>query len=146
MATRTLTRLVDDIDGAEADETIRFTFDNIQYEIDLSKQNAANFRKAVGEYIDHARKVGGRARKPASTQVDAAAVRAWARSNKVNVSARGRLSADVLVRFVKLVIGSISRPRMWGRLPGLNGSTIRSCALATPAALCVASGRLTSGI
>lgn len=51
MATKTLTRWVDDIDGAEADETICFTFDNTQYEIDLSKQNSANFRKAVGEYI-----------------------------------------------------------------------------------------------
>lgn len=99
MATRTLTRLVDDIDGAAADETIHFTFDNINYEIDLSRQNAANFRKAVGEYIDHARTVSGRPRKPASAQVDAAAVRAWAQSNNVNVYARGRLSAAVVAQY-----------------------------------------------
>ena len=98
MATKTLVRMVDDIDGSEAAETVAFAFDNAQYEIDLSKQNAANFRKAVGEDIDHARRVGGRAKRGTGKRAnhDVHEVREWAQNNGHNVSSRGRIPARVL--------------------------------------------------
>ncbi len=58
MARQVITRLVDDIDGGEADETVRFTFDGIAYEIDLSGKNAAQFRKLMDPYQAAGTRVG----------------------------------------------------------------------------------------
>ena len=99
MATKVMTRLVDDVDGGEAAETVAFALDGAQYEIDLSKTNAEVLRKAVGAYAAHARKVGGRAKKPSFNEVDSGAVRAWARSNHIELSARGRIPKDVIERY-----------------------------------------------
>jgi hypothetical protein len=105
MASRTIIELTDDFDGRKADETVTFALDGVTYEIDLSAKNAAELRQALAAYIEVGRRVrGGRsAAAPRSagrsTDYDPAAVRAWAASNKVNVSARGRISADVLARY-----------------------------------------------
>ena len=37
MASKTITTLVDDVDGSEADETIQFSIDGTTWEIDLSR-------------------------------------------------------------------------------------------------------------
>ena len=37
-------RLVDDLDGEAADETVEFGIDGKNYEIDLSKENAGDLR------------------------------------------------------------------------------------------------------
>ena len=42
MAKQIIHKLVDDIDNGDADETVKFALDGIQYEIDLSEKNAAN--------------------------------------------------------------------------------------------------------
>ena len=50
MASRTEIILVDDLDGSEihqGGETLRFTVDGADYEIDLSSANAEKFRSAV---------------------------------------------------------------------------------------------------
>ena len=99
MATKVLTRLVDDVDGGEADETVAFALDGAEYEIDLSKTNADMLRKAVGEYAAHARKVGGREKKQSFNGVDSGAVRAWARSNHIDLSARGRIPKEVIQKY-----------------------------------------------
>jgi hypothetical protein len=39
--------LVDDLDGGSADETVRFALDAINYEIDLSSNNAEALRDAL---------------------------------------------------------------------------------------------------
>ena len=41
MAKQTITQLIDDIDGSEAEETITFGIDGASYEIDLNAKNAA---------------------------------------------------------------------------------------------------------
>ena len=46
MAKRVTEHLVDDIDGSEAAETIRFAVDGTEYEIDLSERNASEFHDA----------------------------------------------------------------------------------------------------
>lgn len=57
MAQKVLVELVDDIDGTEAVETIKFGIDGQQYEIDLSKTNARQMRKAIEKYATKGRKI-----------------------------------------------------------------------------------------
>ena len=47
MAKQIIHKLVDDLDGGDADETVKFSLDGVQYEIDLSKKNADKMRNAV---------------------------------------------------------------------------------------------------
>jgi hypothetical protein len=44
MAQETIVRLLDDIDGKPADETVSFSLDGITYEIDLRAKNADKLR------------------------------------------------------------------------------------------------------
>jgi hypothetical protein len=62
MAQRVNVVLVDDIDGSEAAETVTFGLDGVQYEIDLSTDNADKFRDVLAPYVGHARRSGGRRR------------------------------------------------------------------------------------
>ena len=62
MANREHVVLVDDLDGSEADETVRFALDGTSYEIDLSRTNATRFRDALTMYVGAARKVPVRPR------------------------------------------------------------------------------------
>jgi len=71
MASKTITSLVDDLDGSEATETIRFALADTEYEIDLSDSNADRFRNSLDEFVAHARKVGRRRSKGSgSTRAD----------------------------------------------------------------------------
>ena len=56
MATRTVIELVDDLDGSEATETLRFALDGTDYEIDLGSQNAVALRGVLTRYARAARK------------------------------------------------------------------------------------------
>ncbi len=47
MAQKVTVALEDDLDGGPAVETVRFGFGGAEYEIDLSKKNAAAFRKKM---------------------------------------------------------------------------------------------------
>jgi hypothetical protein len=51
MAQQVQTLLIDDLDGGEAEETVRFGLDGTEYEIDLSAKNADALRKALAWYI-----------------------------------------------------------------------------------------------
>jgi len=59
MVQRTQVVLTDDIDGSEADTTIRFAADGTASEIDLNAAHAEEFRNAVRPFIDAAGKAGG---------------------------------------------------------------------------------------
>ncbi len=94
--------LVDDLDGSEADETVTFGLDGTTYEIDLTDANAAALREALSGYVGHARKVTGGARRgrkssggSSSGGTNTKDVREWAKSQGMEVSERGRISADV---------------------------------------------------
>ena len=95
--------LEDDYDGGEADETVSFSLDGAEYEIDLSSANAAELRNALAPWLSHARKVGGRrrsravsAKAPAADSAGATSdIRAWALDNGMEVSSRGRISSEV---------------------------------------------------
>ena len=99
MASRTITTLVDDVDGSEADETVQFSIDGATWEIDLSHQHAAELREALNKYIWHARKVGGRQVRRTSARADNRAIRKWAQARGIPVNPRGRVPADVLDQY-----------------------------------------------
>ncbi|MCW0214167.1 MAG: Lsr2 family protein [Pseudonocardia sp.] len=101
-------RLIDDIDGESADETVEFGIDGKSYEIDLSTANADKLRDALANYVGAARKAvvsrrkatasnsGPAARKPAIDREQNQAIRDWARKRGMKVSDRGRIPAEVL--------------------------------------------------
>jgi hypothetical protein len=103
MASVTEVRLVDDLDGSEASETVNFGLDGKHFEIDLSGENAERLRGIVAEFVAAARRSGsaaaGRSRRaaaPSARREDTSAVREWASQNGHQVSARGRISAAVI--------------------------------------------------
>jgi hypothetical protein len=104
VAQKTVVELVDDIDGGEADETVTFALDGVDFRIDLSSQNANRLRETLAHYVGHARRTGGR-RKGATLpsarngKPDTQAIREWARSQGETVAERGRISHDLLIRF-----------------------------------------------
>jgi hypothetical protein len=103
MAQKVTVELEDDLDGGPADETVRFGVDGSEYEIDLSKKNAAAFRRKLVPFIDHARKAGrGARRRPgrtASSRERSADIRAWAKDQDIAVSERGRIPASVVEQY-----------------------------------------------
>ncbi|MGH3992181.1 MAG: histone-like nucleoid-structuring protein Lsr2, partial [Pseudonocardiaceae bacterium] len=50
--------LVDDLDGSTAEQTVVFSVDGQQYEIDLSGQNVQRLHDILAPYLTKARKVG----------------------------------------------------------------------------------------
>jgi hypothetical protein len=106
MAQKIQTLFIDDIDGGEADGTVRFALDGAEYEIDLSSKHDEELRSALRGYIDHARKVSGPARKAGPgrhgrkpSAVNTVAVRSWARENGYDIKDRGRVPADLVAKY-----------------------------------------------
>jgi hypothetical protein len=101
MVERRVVELVDDLDGSQADETIRFAVDARDYEIDLSPQNARKLRTALRPYVSAARRTGTHRARPAAAGApegaarsdDSQQIRAWARARGLDVSPRGRIPA-----------------------------------------------------
>ena len=107
MAQRIQVILEDDYDGGAADETVTFALDGAEYEIDLSSDNAGKLRDELAPWIGHARKTGGRRKRPSgptSRPEDGSStseIRAWALANGHEVSSRGRVSAEIREAFEK---------------------------------------------
>ena len=80
MAQKIQTLFIDDIDGSEAEGTVRFALDGIDYGIDLSAAHSQALRNSLQTFIAHARKVGGARRtargRRTATAIDTTAVRA----------------------------------------------------------------------
>jgi hypothetical protein len=104
MAKQTITKLIDDLDRGEAEETVKFGLDGVQYEIDLSTKNAAKLRETLTPYVKAGTKVGRGAvgqprRRAAGAPTDRAqnrAIREWARSKRKKISDRGRIPEDIV--------------------------------------------------
>lgn len=108
MVQKVETRLVDDLDGSDAVETVRFALEGRQYEIDLSAGNASRLRDSMASFVASARRSGSAssrsarsaavspARASSAGREHGAAVREWARANGLQVSDRGRIAAEVL--------------------------------------------------
>ncbi len=109
MAKQVITVLTDDLDGSEADRTVEFGLDGVNYTIDLSDKNAGKLRKALDVYISAGNRVGrggvesrrpgrrGNVPAPARTDRDQnRAIREWAAKNGFEVSERGRIPSSVV--------------------------------------------------
>lgn len=103
----TQVKLIDDLDGSPAAETVRFSLDRKAYEIDLSAHHAAALREAIAAFGDVARPQPGPRRTPAITSSAAAsarrsqnqAIRTWARAHGYAVPHRGRIPARISAAF-----------------------------------------------
>jgi len=106
MAQKVEVKLIDDLDGSEATQTVLFALDGKTYEIDLNDGHAAELRDALAPYLGAARKVSGArggvrrigSAKPAE---DSGTIREWARQNGYEVSDRGRVPASVREAYEK---------------------------------------------
>lgn len=110
MARETITKLIDDLDGGEAHETVRFGLDGHSYEIDLSTKNATKLRNALAGYVESGTRVsgrsvglirsGGRGRGGAVAERDQnKAIRAWAQRKGLDVAPRGRIKQDIVEQY-----------------------------------------------
>ena len=108
MAQQFQVQYIDDLDGSNLGSvanTISFAFEGKEYSIDLSDENAAQFREVMAPYVNSghpvtrskaklARKSSGR-----SSAGDTKAIREWARDNGYEVSDRGRIPAGIVEAF-----------------------------------------------
>jgi len=105
MAQKISILLVDDIDGSEATEMVKFGLDGAQYEIDLNAAHAEELRALAAPYIGKARRIAGPGRRPARSRntaangTDSALIRDWAKGQGINVNDRGRVPADIVAQY-----------------------------------------------
>ncbi len=106
MAQRNITIIIDDLTGKElpdgTGETVTFSLDGVRYELDVDTKGAARLRSLLAPYINAGRKLQGTRQTPGrrmKTGNDPVAVRAWAASNGLQVSDRGRIPAHVIAQF-----------------------------------------------
>jgi hypothetical protein len=111
VAQKVQTLFVDDIDGSAADGTVRFGLDGTDYEIDLNSEHAQALRDALERYVSAARRVGGTrrqvrtSRKAPANGVNTTEIREWAKAQGIEVKDRGRVPAELVVKF-KAATGS----------------------------------------
>jgi hypothetical protein len=114
VAQKVLVQLIDDLDGtvAEDAETVQFALDGVQYEIDLKAENAAKLRDGLKDFVEKARRSGGRTKRGAAatirkivaesrTKEQTKAIREWAKANGHELSDRGRIPTHVIEEFEK---------------------------------------------
>ncbi len=115
MASQVTVRLVDDLDGSDATQSVEFTYRGTLYRLDLNDANASHLEQVLAPYIKAAERAGshqatpgvrvGRRRRatqtgPAPIATDnPKAVRAWARANGLAVPDRGRLPISIVERY-----------------------------------------------
>ena len=106
MAQKVQTLFVDDLDGSEAEGTVRFGLDGTEYEIDLNANHAQQLRDALARYAAAGRRVrvgtrqparGGRKAQP--NALNTTEVREWAKAQGIDVKDRGRVPAELVVKF-----------------------------------------------
>lgn len=108
MARQVVVTIVDDIDANKvAEESVEFSIDGINYEIDLSAENAQKLRHDISQWSNHARKVVGRGKKTKISTKSAttgaknqsALIRSWAREQGIPVTERGRIPSSIVEQF-----------------------------------------------
>lgn len=100
MARTVHVQLIDDLSGQDADETLRFSLDGADYEMDLTADHAAELRGIMEKYVTHARRLRGTpdrrdARTAPAGREETQKIRNWAKAHGYNPSTRGRISQDI---------------------------------------------------
>ena len=117
MAQKTIIQLIDDLDGSTdgSIETVTFGLDGVTYEIDLNEDNAGKLRDQLAEFVEAAKRTGGRARRGTGTTRPAGsarnreqtqAIRMWAKQNDWEIADRGRIPAEIIEAYEKGQTGS----------------------------------------
>jgi hypothetical protein len=106
MAQKIQTLFVDDLDGSQAERTIRFGLDGTEYEIDLNAKHAKQLRDALARYVTAGRRISASTKQPARiarkaqpTALNTTEVREWAKAQGIEVKDRGRVPAELVVKF-----------------------------------------------
>jgi hypothetical protein len=114
MAQRVQVLLVCDLHGDDTpgSQTVSFSLDGANYEIDLCDAHVAELRESFGRFVSAARRTsGGRGRpsgRPASSggtrrggtdRQRTQDIRQWARSNGLTVNERGRIPAEIVAQY-----------------------------------------------
>ena len=106
MAQKVQVSFVDDIDGSDAEGTVRFGLDGTDYEIDLNAGHTEALRTALTPFVEHSRKVGGLTRRAGrggrrrtAGGLNTAEVREWAKAQGIEIKARGRVPTDVVAKY-----------------------------------------------
>jgi hypothetical protein len=106
MAQKVQTLYIDDLDGSDADGTVRFGLDGTDYEIDLNTEHAQELRDKLARYVSAARRTAGGVRRPArsgrkapTSDLNTTEVREWAKAQGIDVKDRGRVPAELVVKF-----------------------------------------------
>jgi len=120
LARTTTVQLIDDIDGSQAAETVRFAVDGRTYEIDLSTEHAESLRHSLAQFVAAARRAGrtdvssrrGQGRQGRPQGASSSAVRAWARENGLPVSPRGRVPQDIMAQYTSAQQAPLAEPAL----------------------------------
>lgn len=107
MARRKITQYFDDMDNTPLDEddlnVIRFGYEGTEYILDLSDENAREFREIMEPYVRAARKVssvrgGGRRGEGATigSRGNSREIREWAVAQGMKVANRGKIPIEIL--------------------------------------------------
>jgi hypothetical protein len=109
MAKETITKLVDDLDGGVAHETVTFGLDGHLYEIDLSTKNAKKLRSELATFVEHGSRVstrtairtrsGNRLGRGTVHPDQNRAIREWAQAKGYQIAQRGRIKQDIVDAF-----------------------------------------------
>jgi Lsr2 len=106
VAQKVQTLFIDDLDGSAAEGTVRFGLDGTEYEIDLNARHAQQLRDALAAYVKAGRRVSGGSRRAAHSGrrglaggLNTTEVREWAKAQGIEVKDRGRIPAELVVKF-----------------------------------------------
>lgn len=117
MARKTITTLIDDLDGSPADQTVWLRLNDRAVTLDLTDDNAARLEELLTPYLDAGRhervaKASTQARSRHDEDVakaENAKIRVWARTNGwPNLSDRGRLPKDAQTAYAAATAGALA--------------------------------------
>ncbi|RJL22553.1 histone-like nucleoid-structuring protein Lsr2 [Bailinhaonella thermotolerans] len=94
----------DDVKGVE---TIQFALDGTGYEVDVCEKHGIELRERLQPFVDQGRRSAGarravrgaRGSRAGSGREHSAKIRAWAREQGMQVSERGRISAQIVEQY-----------------------------------------------
>ncbi|MFD7341769.1 Lsr2 family protein [Streptomyces violascens] len=105
MVQRIVTVFTDDLTNTEGEDiaTHTFSLDGVSYEIDLNPDSHQLLLDALAPFLKVGRKAGSTSRRRGSSKrtggSDPIKVREWAKSQGIEVNARGRVPRDVIEKY-----------------------------------------------
>lgn len=102
MARKIITHLTSDLSGTEADETITFSIDGRFHRIDLTTDEAHEFREHLAQYAAKGERLSKqeamkttKASPTAKEREERTNMRAWAKDHGYDIGDRGRISTEI---------------------------------------------------